>query len=643
MVARVCLIAPYEDLSEVARSVGGDFDFDVTTANLEDALALLPRLEAEGRQVLISRGKTAQLLRQHTSLPVIDIRISAYDALAVLADLVGQPCRVAIVGHAEVMRHCKRIADQLGISAYAILFDQVEALEYERLQDVVRERLARDPIDVMIGDTIPLSRFSHLCDRFRLISSGPDSVREALESAMALLAAIDRERANRDHLCTVLDMFEKAVFSLDADGRITHANRTASSLFRKSRAEMMGMRIETVDPALVIAHDTIADGIWEVGQVVETAQGRMVSYLYPIAEDVGVRSMVLALERVERIYTIEQKIRHQEQQKSRFTAHHRLDGYVTSEPEMQARLDLLKRYARTDATVLITGESGTGKELLAQGIHNASPRVQGPFVAVNCGALPPTLLESELFGYVEGAFTGAARKGKKGLFELAHHGTLFLDEIGELDKSLQTRLLRVIQERELMRLGAEHAIPIDVRLVAATNQDLEAMVAAGSFRQDLYYRLAVLEFETLPLRERPRDIVPSALLLLRKFARLHHSVAVDLDPDLRRLLAGHDWPGNFRQLSNVIERIAIIASSAMVDLDGVAPALKELRRAPRRGTASDDDPLGGSMDDIRRRAVARVMQDEKGSKTRTARRLGVDRTTLNRWLKDAGESVGDDG
>jgi transcriptional regulator with PAS, ATPase and Fis domain len=450
------------------------------------------------------------------------------------------------------------------------------------------------------------------------------------------------ERSNRDHLSTVLDMFEKAVFSLDQAGTIIHANRNAAAFFEMNRSDMMGKPIEAIDPALVIARDTIADGIWQVGQVVETRHGRMVCYLYPITSNGECYNIVFALERVELLYTIEKKVRYQEQQKSKFKATYHLDGYVTCDPAMQAGLELLTGYAKTDATVLITGESGTGKELLAQGIHNASRRASGPFVAVNCGALPPGLLESELFGYIDGAFTGASRKGKKGLFELADKGTLFLDEIGELDKVLQTRLLRVIQERQLMRLGAEHVIPVDIRIVAATNQDLEDMVAAGTFRQDLFYRLNVLKFETLPLRMRPRDILPSAVLLLRRHARAYHSAAVDLDADLRQALLAYDWPGNFRQLSNIMERIAITARDPVVRLGTVEPALSDLRR-PVRKTAIDCagcDVIKGDMNAIRQRIVPRIMAEENNNKSQAARRLGVDRGTLNRWLKElAGKTV----
>ncbi|SBW04684.1 putative sigma-54 dependent transcriptional regulator [uncultured Alphaproteobacteria bacterium] len=637
MANEICLIAPYAELAAVAWQVEGVVPrgFDVRTANLEDALALLPEVEAAGYRVLVSRGKTAELLRKHTALPVIAIEIDSYDVLRVLADLIGKPCRIAIVGHAGILRDLTKMADTLGLASYSILFEQADALEYEQLQAAVRARLVRDPVDLMIGDTIPQSRFAPLCPEFRLVSSGPESVAKALESAAALLDAIDLERVNRDHLSTVLDLFEKAVFSLDQGGCVTHANRAATVAFQMTRAEMMGQPIEAVDPALAIAHETLARGTWEVGPVVETRFGRMVCYLYPIVSDGVGRGMVFALERVERIYTVEQKIRRQERQENRFVAQYRLEDYITRDAGMRRRLDQVRRYARTDATILITGESGTGKELLAQGIHRAGRRAEGPFVAVNCGAFPPTLLESELFGYVEGAFTGASRKGKKGVFELAHTGTLFLDEVGELEKSLQTRLLRVIQERELMRLGSEQPIPVDIRVIAASNKCLEEMVAAGAFREDLFYRLNVLKFETVPLRARPDDIVPSALFALRRHAQAYGSPATDLAPDLRRALVAGSWRGNFRQLSNVMERLAILADAAVVTLAAARPALADIDGArPEARPCGGCDLLEGSFGEIRDRVVARVLSLERGSRSRAARRLGVDRTTLARWLKD---------
>lgn len=637
MADSICVVAPYRELADIAREVGDECGrrLGIEVANLEDAPTLLPRLEGEGYQVLISRGRTAELLRQHTTLPVISIKTSSFDVLRVLADLVHTPTRVGIIGHVSVVRDCKKIAEMLGIDAESILFGETATADYGVLRAQVQQKLARRPVDVLIGDTISECYFKDLCGEFRLIVSGREAVHEAVDNAQAVLGVLEKERVSSTYLSTVLDMFEKAVFSLDVAGRITHANQAACRFFRTERAAMIGLPIEAIDPALVIAHDALVAGNVEVGQVVETREGRMFCYQYPITSGGAVQGLVFALDQVDRLYNLEQKVRHQEQN-GKFVARHRLADYTTRDPEMKARLDLLEGYARTDATILMIGESGTGKEWLAQGIHNASRRADGPFVAVNCGALPPTLLESELFGYVDGAFTGASRKGKKGLFELGHKGTVFLDEIGELDKALQTRLLRVIQERQVMRLGSEMVNSVDIRIIAATNQNLVQMVADGAFREDLYYRLNVLKFEPLPLRARRQDIIPIAQAMLREYGRHYQRRIVDFDDDLRRFLLGYDWPGNLRQLSNVMERIAITAPEPVARLAAVNAVLGDLRQTCTTLVGCERcELIEGSLQAIRLKVVLKVVAEERNCKTRAARRLGVDRTTLNRWLKDA--------
>lgn len=636
----ICLLAPYPELAEIARAVAEETDchLRIEVANLEAAPALLPRIEADGCQVLISRGQTAQLLRSHTTLPVISVKTSSFDILRVLSDLAHTPRRVGIIGHVSVVRDCKKVADLLGIKTYSTLIDRNTALDYKMLRQEVREQIAHHPIDVMIGDTISEGYFRDLCCEFRLVRSGREAVREAVNNAKSVLKVLQREHVNSTYLLTVLDMFEKAVFSLDSAGRITHANQAACRIFGTDRAAMLGRAIETIDPSLALAHTTLATGTTEVGEVVETKQGRMLCYQYPIVSNGTVEGLVFALDQVDRLYNLEQKVRHQEQQSGKFVAYHHLSDYQTRDPVMRSRIELLKTYAETDATILMIGESGTGKEWLAQGIHNASARADGPFVTVNCGALPPTLLESELFGYVDGAFTGASRKGRKGLFELAHRGTVFLDEIGELDKSLQTRLLRVIQERQVMRLGSETVNTVDIRIIAATNKDLASMVAEGTFREDLYYRLNVVKFEPLPLRRRRQDIVPLALSQLREHAGRYGRAVADLDGELREFLASYEWPGNLRELSNVMERIAIVAPDSIARLADVRSVLDDL--GPARSAPAGCDRCGlmeGSLDMIRRRIVGRVVAEEHNSKSRAARRLGVDRTTLSRWLKENGD------
>ncbi|MDT4846868.1 Propionate catabolism operon regulatory protein [compost metagenome] len=305
-------------------------------------------------------------------------------------------------------------------------------------------------------------------------------------------------------------------------------------------------------------------------------------------------------------------------------------------------LDLARRYAQTDSTVLITGESGTGKELLAQSLHNASSRQPGPFVAINCAAFPETLLESELFGYEEGAFTGSRKGGKTGLIETAHTGTLFLDEIGDMPVSLQTRLLRVLQEREVLRLGASEPTPVDIRVIAATHCDLRGRIGAGSFREDLYYRLNILRLVVPPLRERIPDIPLLANALLQKLPRPADPAGLDQHL-LQRLmphLLKHRWPGNIRELENLVERAAL---SARV-LEGGASngALHTLFPELFEGRAPDALPLVVALpaEDLRSFGkasevahVRQVLDSCDGDMDEAARRLGISRTTLWRRLR----------
>ena len=263
--------------------------------------------------------------------------------------------------------------------------------------------------------------------------------------------------------------------------------------------------------------------------------------------------------------------------------------------------------------------------MFAQGIHNLSIRRNGPFVAVNCAAVPENLLESELFGYEEGAFTGAKKGGKAGLFEMAHQGTLFLDEIGEMPLVLQSRLLRVLQEREVMRIGGDRIIPVDVRIVAATNQNLSELAAVRKFRPDLYYRLDILRLTVPPLRERAEDVGLLADHFLRKFSAQNWR-RLGFTEKALQLLKEYSWPGNVRQLANVVERTALLAESAVIDEQGLLEAFPDIR-------AEVAAPSGVRLEDVERRTIEQVLWEEAGNYSRAAKRLGINRTTLWRKLR----------
>ena len=300
-------------------------------------------------------------------------------------------------------------------------------------------------------------------------------------------------------------------------------------------------------------------------------------------------------------------------------------------PAMQRVLDLARRVAQVDTTVLITGESGVGKERVARFIHDESARTAGPFVAINCGAVPETLLESELFGHARGSFTGATQD-RPGLFEAANNGTLLLDEIGEVPPAMQVKLLRVLQEREVRRVGENKARPVNVRVLAATNRDLVEEIRAARFRQDLYYRLRVVEIRVPPLRERRDDILPLARTFLAGLAGAHRAASTpSFSPAAAHQLLRHDWPGNVRELENAVERAAVLATSDRIEVEDLPDDV--------RAVAATETGSPCSLAEVERQHILAVLHASDGNRAKAAATLGIGTATLYRKLKEYGTAV----
>ena len=295
-------------------------------------------------------------------------------------------------------------------------------------------------------------------------------------------------------------------------------------------------------------------------------------------------------------------------------------------------LRLAEAVAPTDSTVLIMGESGTGKEIVARFVHELSQRAEQPFLSINCGALPEGLLESELFGHVKGSFTGAV-KDKAGLFTAAAGGTFFLDEIGETTPATQVKLLRVLQHREVIPVGATEAIPIDTRIVAATNRDLEEEIKRGNFRRDLFYRLNVIAIHLPPLRQRVDDIAMLADAFLLRACEKHGTEPKRFSESALEALVGYAWPGNVRELENVVERVVILSTSEVVDRASLPPGITERRAEP---FVSERVAANPTLETIERAYIVWVLQSEGGNKTRAAEVLGIDPSTLHRKLSRFG-------
>ena len=300
-------------------------------------------------------------------------------------------------------------------------------------------------------------------------------------------------------------------------------------------------------------------------------------------------------------------------------------------------LDLVEQVASSSAAVLLTGESGTGKELVARALHQGSLRASNAFVAINCAAIPDTLLESELFGYERGAFTGATSR-KEGRFERAHKGTLFLDEIGEMAPHVQVKLLRALQDGEIERLGGTKTIQVDCRIVAATNRDLVEAVRRERFREDLYYRLNVITIDLPPLRERLDDVALLAHRFLDIYAKKNDKKVDGVTPNALELLSNYTWPGNVRELENVIERAIVLCKDNMITVDNLPPMMRAHQGAQRMVTF----PVGTPLDDIEQRMIAETLKMTQGDKRLAAQLLGIATRTIYRKLDDNKLSGKDD-
>jgi DNA-binding NtrC family response regulator len=307
-------------------------------------------------------------------------------------------------------------------------------------------------------------------------------------------------------------------------------------------------------------------------------------------------------------------------------------GIIAGSPSMETVLNTAGRVAQSRASVLVRGESGTGKELIARAIHYNSPRASQPFIAVNCAALNENLLESELFGHEKGAFTGAERQ-RRGRFEAADGGTLFLDEVGDIPLSMQVKLLRVLQERSFERVGGTAPIDVDVRLIAATNRDLESMIKAGTFREDLLYRLNVVTLDIPPLRERREDIAPLAQHFTVRFTQENQRSTMTWSREAWELVQRHAYPGNVRELENIIQRAVILARQDVITTDDLPPAMKNLPAEPATGSTSDVSDLPGKVDRLEKELVLEALRLHNGNQSRAAGQLGLSERNLRYRLK----------
>lgn len=564
--------------------------------------------------VVIARGFTAQQAKAGLRFPVVEFKLSGFDVLAAVnkARTRYTARRIAIVGTHSMT---------YGAESVSSVFPDITIMSYTIEQTNFISHLLKSisgVSDVVLGGRAVYEAAGEIGFPCILMETGEESVSIAIDEAVRSVQIYRAERQRSDRIETILQYTADGVISIDSDLDVIMLNRYAESILGPDR---VGKSIVSAIDGFDIR--AAADGMSPcVGEICRIAGKEVSLNLIPVPSSGDRPEYVVTFQPVDNIHRIENKIRTSRRSKG-FSAKYDLSDIKGSSDAISEAKEIARRLAQSEANVLIEGETGVGKELFAHSIHVMSKRSGGPFVAVNCAALPESLLESELFGYVDGAFTGARSGGKAGLFELAHGGTIFLDEIGEIPLPLQARLLRVLQEKEIIRLGNDCITPIDVRVIAATNRSLADLVESGAFRSDLLYRINVLSIRIPPLRERTGDIHILLSHFLLEESERHRGYVISIAEDALAPLAGYGWPGNVRELKNFAERLAVFAEGKTASRQDVIRALGVRRSIPQK-TENETE------------RILRLLEKHGGSRKETAAELGIDASTLYRRMKRLG-------
>lgn len=622
-MGRIVIISPYRDFGVMAKELAEEMNIKVEVHEgwMDYAGDVIRALRGREIDVFISRGGTADYIAHHFHPPVITVNAGLYDILECCEEARKQSRKIVLTSFGKPFVGTRLVEKAMDIEVFELVFTDLAYID-ERLRLLAVEG---DYCVVGGGPSVQLAKKWGLPSVF--LRTSRDTIRDALLRAVEIGQLRRDQKRRSSRLKAILDSTYEGIIAVDASGRIEIFNKGAERLFQLAATNIVGKQVEDVIPNTRLS-EVLKSGKMENDQFQDIGVRRIVTNRIPVKDDIEIIGAVATFQDVSHVVKVERKLR-QEMTKTQFKAKYRLEDIVGNSAAITETKALARSFANSDFTVLIYGPSGSGKEMFAQGMHNASRRMLKPFVAINCAAIPPTLLESELFGYDEGAFTGAKRKGKMGLFELAHGGTVFLDEIDAMPIELQGRLLRVLQEREVLRVGGETIIPVDIRVIAATNKLPHELVAASKMREDLYYRLNVLYFEVPSLKDRQEDIP----LLCRQF--LSAEQYEQLKPALTGIMAKlqhYSWPGNVRELQNFCQRLWFYQENDMLNSD-ITKLIKKIAPNIALDIESDNEDLNSRVDayetGLIRKAVA-----ETGSIRKAAEKLGVGKSTIARKLKN---------
>ena len=629
----ICVMAPTLQLAEKAEMLikqenYQNIDVVVAASGRQETVKCAQTLAAAGAEIIITRKGTRRIVEEVTNLKVVSLNNSLSDYLWMLKERgLHTPGLIAFFSYDPMSSDILQMCEMLEVQTKNYIFKS-----FADCRGCV-ERALKDGAVFSVGGAWTDPWAKRLGLPHVIVENSVETILNALESATQL-RRVQVEEAEKQCLFktqsemyqAVLDFTHDAILAIDENGRIQVLNPPAERIMGCRAADSVGQPVEAVLPNTLLP-DVLESGEKQLDQIMQIHQTLCNTNRIPILVDGQRRGVVATFQDVKQLQNSEQKIRLKLHEKG-LVAKYAFNNILGDSPAIRSTIQIARSYAASRASVLILGETGTGKELFAQSIHNASDRRDGPFVAINCAAVSNSLLESELFGYEAGSFTGASRGGREGVFELAHGGTLFLDEIGEIPRETQVELLRVLQEKEIRRVGGSRVIPVDVRIIAATNKDLLQETVEGRFREDLYYRLDVLDLKLPPLRERGDDVKILGLHLFRQLPGGKDPIMQSQFLYLLEQAGPYQWYGNIRELQNFVERANILmrnAGASSVTVSDILRRRAEPAPEPCQETESRD-----------RRAIEAALHNHPGSMADAARSLGCSRQTLWRKMKKYG-------
>ncbi len=575
------------------------------------------RLEKKGVKVIITRSGVFRDLKAVLKVPVIRLKVNTLDILNAIRKASKYSKDILFLLWNGIYFNYDEWKSFLNVDINIERFDETDGIEL-----ILKKYFNRKENIVVIGGGMGVSVAKQYDFDTVFLNATKESIYETVTYAKETVENLYKEKYKNEVLRTILDGVHDAVIAVDYNGKIELYNERAKELLKKDTSEVIERNLVDVFPQLEFIVQVLEDKV-EMFNEIKFLRDLIIAVNVSIMNvDGQIEGVLCSFQDITKLEKLEKKIRYELNKKGLY-AKYKFEDIIHVDPIMKETINKAKIIGKNDSTVIIYGESGTGKEMIAQSIHNISMRNDSPFVAVNCAAISETLLESELFGYEEGAFTGARKGGKLGLFELAHGGTIFLDEINSISLNLQAKLLRVLEEKEIMRIGSDYVIPLDVRIISAANEKLKREIENGSFRSDLFYRLNILELSIPALRKRKGDIIPLFEYLLTELSDEYEKISID--ERTKQKLLNYHWPGNVRELRNIVQQYILFNR---VDLDKT------------QIVNSDDDIEEGVISkyiDLKQinnhfeKKIINMLLQQGLSKTDIAKTLGISRASL--WNK----------